>query len=230
MVNKKVVLTSLVAQYERSRVASWKPLANLFLLLAAGAFAVLSWRTFPASEGWGSVLFLLCLVCFITGAISQGDFVRLLIFLEKGHFPNSITIREECVGPDEARARLVEFAQEMHRVDQKQIENREAMKTAANPEARNHHRQVDEDYSKEFKGLQDRFYPLHRALVAEGYPLDPNARFTDYLFPFPKEKTPPPASTPLSEGEAADGLWDDELTRQGVPQSGFNAGAESWLR
>ena len=201
MSEKKFDVTNLATNFEKKMMMSRKPFLALILLFLAGAsFCGVFW-TIQAESRWGFVLFVVFVVSIVFGANLQAKIIDLLFFLEEEHYTNELTIRSESVGFKEARALLVGLAQAMQEADERQVENRRLIKTTTCANTRTVYQQSDQRFSDEFKALQERFYTLLRALVAEGYPFDPNAKFTDFLFvegekASSKRETQPPASTP----------------------------------
>jgi hypothetical protein len=206
MIPKKWDVSLHGSEAQKNQTKSWWPLASMFLLMLAGALLPLVDR-FPLP--YSLILSLVFVGALLVGAGLQGRIGGALRFFQE-HYLNQRTIISELVGADEIQARLSELAHAMHEIHERQTENQRSMKRASKLEVREHHRQVDAELSKEFKGLQERFYSLLRALAAEDGGVNPEATFTDYLFPFPKEEN---SGVTAHSEPGVDSLTVDDHTR-----------------
>lgn len=139
----------------------------------------------PTEEDFGLIVVavVIAAVCLLVAYTILFPLWAALRFLNGDYYRHELIIRSELGSESNGWARLVELAQAMHDVGNRQNEHQKTLKTANTLPAQALFYQTDGELSREFKELQTRFYALQDALNATGYNVPKQAKFTDYLFP-----------------------------------------------
>jgi len=157
-------------------------------ILACLGVAIVPW---PTEENLGliSMSVVSAVICLTVAHRILTPLWTALRFLNGDYYRHELIIRSELGSESNGRARLVELAQEMHDVGNRQNEHQKTLKTASTLPARALFYQTEGELSREFKELQARFYALQEALSAMEYNVSKRGKYIDYLFPEMKKET-----------------------------------------